>query len=196
MVVEQYPKGSVAVRKIINSTYITLDGVIQNPQDWPSMGGFSDAGNEIQTRLLEHCDAILMGRHTYDGFAPVWSARSGDPLSDRMNAVPKYVVSATLTDPQWNNTAVINHDPIKAIGDLKKQPGADIVQYGFGPLSRALMAAGLLDELRLWMHPFFVGAGTTADLIYRAGSSGTFDLIDSTCLDNGIVILAYRTRPQ
>jgi dihydrofolate reductase len=180
------------VRTIINSTYITLDGVIQNPQDWPSMGGFSDEGTQIQTELLERCDAVLLGRHTYDGFAPAWSSRSGDPISDRMNAIPKYVVSTTLTDPQWHNTTIIDHDPIDTIRDLKQQPGADIVQYGFGPLSHALMAAGLLDELRLWVHPFFVGTGTASDVLYRAGSSGTFDLTDSTSLDSGIAILTYR----
>ncbi|GAB3406806.1 dihydrofolate reductase family protein [Flindersiella endophytica] len=180
------------MRRIVNSTYVTLDGVIQDLQKWPSMGGFSGEGNRVQTELLERSDAVLMGRHTYDSFAPVWSARSGDPLSDRMNALPKYVVSTTLTDPQWHNTTVIDHDPIRAIGDLKQQPGADIVQYGFGQLAHALMAASLLDELRLWVHPFFVGTGTAGDLLYRTGSAGTFDLADSTSLDSGIVILTYR----
>ncbi|HZJ05364.1 MAG TPA: dihydrofolate reductase family protein [Nocardioidaceae bacterium] len=183
------------MRRIVNSTYVTLDGVIQNPQDWPSMGGFSDAGGQAQLQLLERCDAVLMGRHTYEGFAPVWSARSGDPLSDRMNALPKYVVSTSLTDPQWNNTTVIDQDPIGSIRQLKQQPGADIVQYGFGPLSHALMAADLLDELRLWVHPFFVGTGSASDLLYRPGSSGTFDLADATTLDSGIVILTYQASP-
>jgi riboflavin biosynthesis pyrimidine reductase len=74
-----------------------------------------------------------------------------------------------------------------------QQPGADIVQYGFGSLSHALMAAGLLGELRLWVHPFFVGTGTSSDLLYHAGSSGSFELTDSTRLDSGIVILTYRS---
>ena len=70
------------------------------------------------------CDAVLMGRHTYDGFVPVWSPRSGDPFTDRMNAITKYVVSTTLTEPEWANTTVIDHDPIETIRDLKQQPGA------------------------------------------------------------------------
>jgi dihydrofolate reductase len=180
------------VRSIINSTYVTLDGVIQNPQNWPVSGGFSEAGGQIQLQLLEQCDAVLMGRHTYDGFAPAWSARSGDPFSDRINALPKYVVSTTLTDPKWNNTTVIDHDPIDAIRDLTRQPGADIVQYGFGRLSHELMAAGLIDELRLWVHPFFVGTGTAEELLYRPGSAGQFALADSTTLEDGVVILTYR----
>lgn len=180
------------MRRIINSTYVTLDGVIQNPQDWPSLGSFSDTGNQIQTELLQRCDSVLMGRRTYEGFAPVWSQRSGDPFSERINALPKYVFSKQLASPSWQNTIVIESNPIPAIRDLKNQPGGDIVQYGFGHLAHALMAAGQLDELRLWVHPFFVGTGTADDLLYQAGSSITFDLADMTRLDSGIVILTYR----
>jgi dihydrofolate reductase len=184
------------MRRIINSTYITLDGVIQNPQDWPALGSFSDEGNTIQTELLLSCDAVLMGRHTYDGFVPVWAPRSGDPYTDHINAITKYVVSTTLTQPEWANTTVIDHDPIEAIRDLKQQPGADIVQYGFGPIAHALMAEGLLDELRLWVHPFFVGTGNGngGGLLYQAGSTGTFTHADTTTLDSGIVILTYRAK--
>ncbi len=177
------------MRSVINSTYITLDGVIQDPQDWPSLGSFSDDGGQVQAALLEQCDAVLMGRRTYDGFAPVWSARSGDPFTDRMNALPKYVVSTTLTDPTWNNTTVIDSDPVGAVRKLKEQPGGDIVQYGFGPISHALLAAGLLDELRLWVHPFLTG---TEGLLHHPGSSGRFELVDSTTLGSGVVILNYR----
>jgi len=178
--------------RIVNSTYVTLDGVIQNPQDWPSLGSFGDQGNEIQNALLERCDSLLMGRHTYDVFAPVWSARTGDPAGDRMNALPKYVVSTTLTDPRWQNTTVLAHDAVGAIRDLREQPGGDMVQFGFGSLAHALMANGLLDELRLWVHPLFLGAGTNGDLLHRSGSSGRFDLTDATTLENGVVILTYQ----
>jgi len=179
------------MRSVINSTYITLDGVVRDPQDWPSLGSFSDDGAVVQSALLEQCDAVLMGRHTYDGFAPVWSAQS-DPFSDRMNALPKYVVSTTLTDPTWNNTTVIGSDPVGAVRELKQQPGADIVQYGFGVVSHALMAAGLIDELRLWVHLFVIGTGTSDGLLFRAGSFGRFDLVDVHRLGSGIVILGYR----
>ena len=98
------------MRRIINSTYITLDGVIQDPQDWPSMGGFSDAGNQVQKKLLDACDAVLLGRLTYESFAPVWSAMSGDPVSDRMNALPKYVVVDHAEHPPgippWSSTTI------------------------------------------------------------------------------------------
>lgn len=163
-----------------------------NPQDWPATGGFGEAGNRVQTQTLERCNGVLMGRHTYQSFAPVWTTMSGDPLSDRMNALPKYVVSTTLTDPDWNNTIVIDRDPIDAIRDLKQQPGGDLIQYGFGQLSHALMAEGLLDELCLWLHPFMVGTGTPDDLLFHPGTAGMFELTDSTALDSGIVILNYR----
>jgi dihydrofolate reductase len=156
------------MRHIINSTYISLDGVIQDPQDWPDNGIEGDGtGMKVQTDLLFGCDALLMGGRTYPGFAPAWMARSGDPFSDRMNSMAKYVVSSTLTDPEWNNTTVISDDPIAAIRRLKEQPGQDIVQYGFGQLSYALLEHGLLDELRLWVHPLFVGRATTDDLMFR-----------------------------
>jgi dihydrofolate reductase len=180
------------VRAIINSTYVTLDGVIRDPQDWPATGGFSSQGDQVQAELLQRCDAAIMGRHTYESFFPVFSARSGDPVSDRMNAVQKYVVSTTLTDPQWHNTSVVDRDPIDTIRDLKEQPGEGIVQYGFGQLSHALMSAGLIDELHLWVHPFFVGTGSADGLLHRPGSTGRFDLTGSVTLDSGIVILTYR----
>jgi dihydrofolate reductase len=180
------------MRKIINSTYVSLDGVIENPQDWPPATTTDELGGRIQTDLLFACDAVLMGRHTYDGFAPVWSGRSGDPYSDRINTMPKYVFSSTLHDPEWTNTTVLDGDIATEAAQLKAQPGRDIVQYGFGPISYALMSAGLLDELRLWVHPFFVGHGGPNDLLYRDAPLAMFELVDTTPLESGIVILSYR----
>jgi len=186
--VEEY-----TMRRIINSTYISLDGVIQNPQDWPGNGIEDDGtGGKVQMDLLSGCDALLMGGRTYPGFAPAWMARSGDPYSDRINAMAKYVVSSTLTDPEWNNTTVISRDPIDAIRRLKEQPGLDIVQYGFGQLSYALLEHGLLDELRLWIHPLFVGRATADDLIFRPGATAQLELAGTLALNTGIVILTYR----
>jgi dihydrofolate reductase len=175
--------------RLVNSTYITLDGVIESPQDWPSLASFSESGGRIQTELLLASDAVLMGRRTYEGFVPVWTSMSGDPYSDRINAMPKYVASTTLTDPKWNNTTVIDGDLVEYVSNLKD--GADIVQYGFGSVSQPLLQAGLIDELRLWLHPFFVGRG---DLIYQDSLTATFDLNDITRLDSGVVILTY-TKP-
>jgi dihydrofolate reductase len=183
------------MRRIINSTYISLDGVIQNPQDWPSNGIESDgAGTTVQTDLLMTCDAVLMGRHTYEGFAPVWMGRSGDPYSDRINTMTKYVVSTTLRDPEWDNTTVISDDVVGEISRLKNQPGQDIVQYGFGPVTFALLENGLLDELRLWVHPLFVGDASPADLMFRPTVPTQMELVETLPLNTGIVILTYRVR--
>jgi dihydrofolate reductase len=180
------------MRKIINSTYISLDRVEQ-PHEWPTIERPSDErGGEVQTSLLLACDAVLMGRRTYESFAPAWQTRSGDPLSDRMNAIPKYVVSTTLTDPEWANTTVISGDVVERIQQLKDECGQDIVQYGFGAVSTLLMEHGLLDELRLWIHPLFVGKGNTDDLLFPKGPPTQFELTDTTILKNSMFILTYR----
>jgi dihydrofolate reductase len=185
------------MRRIINSTYITLDGVVEGPHLWPSLGRESDErADAIQTELLLSCDALLMGRHTYDGFAPVWPTRSGDPYSDHINTMPKYVVSTTLKDPEWSNTRVIGDDVAGEVERLKAAAGKDIVQYGFGAVTRLLLERGLLDELRLWVHPLILGRGEPGDLLFGATSATGFRLIDTTPLSNGIVILGYETEKQ
>ena len=162
------------MRKIINSTYATLDGVIQDPQDWPSMGGFSDTGSTgAAASCWTCCDAVLLGRLTYEAFAPVWSAMSVDAVSDRMNALPKYVVSSTLSNPTGQPAVVIDHDPVEAVRELKQQPGADIVQYGFGRLAheadgcRTSRRAAALGCTRSSSDPARPG-----DLLYRSGFAG------------------------
>ncbi len=180
------------MRKIINSTYITLDGVIKNPHLWPSPDGHDDNANVIQTKLLLACDAVIMGRRTYEGFAPVWPTRSGDPFSDKINAMPKYVVSTTMGEPLWNNTTVIRSDVAGAVARLKSQAGGDIVQYGFGSVSRELLKHGLLDELRLWGHPLFIGKAGPQDLLFRECEPARLRLVDTKALKTGIVILNYQ----
>jgi dihydrofolate reductase len=181
------------MRKIINSTYISLDGVVELPHEWPTIERPSDErGEQVQTTLLMACDAVLMGRRTYEIFAPAWQARSGDPLSDRMNTMPKYVVSTTLTDPEWTHTTVISSDVAERIRQLKQEPGQDIVQYGFGAVSTLLMEHGLLDELRLWIHPLFVGKGSIDDALFPKGPPTQFELTDATILKNSMAILTYR----
>jgi dihydrofolate reductase len=181
------------MRQLINSTYITLDGVVEAPHLWPSLkAGSSGEGDKIQTDLLETCDIVLMGRRTYDVFAPAWMSRSGDPFSDRINTMRKVVVSSTLSDPQWANTEVVAGDVVARVRDLKGEDGGHIVQYGFGDVSRPLLEHGLFDELQLWIHPQLVGPSDAADLLYRPGTAATFELVDSQVLSNGIILATYR----
>ena len=134
-----------------------------------------------------------MGRRTYEGVAPVWPTRSGDPVSDHINSMPKYVVSTTLKDPEWHNTQVIDGDVVAAVTRLKESPGKDIMQYGFGAISRLLLQHGLLDELRLWVHPLILGHASPSDLLFGSAPSVAFHLAGSTTLSHGIIILNYET---
>jgi dihydrofolate reductase len=180
--------------KIINSTYITLDGVVEGPHLWPSLDRPGDERfGEIQAELLLSCDALLMGRRTYEGFAPVWPTRSGDPFADHINSMPKYVVSTTLEDPEWTNTQVIDGDVVARVRRLKDEYDRDIVQYGFGPVSRLLLEHGLLDELRLWVHPLILGRGSPSDLLFGPVPAVGFELTGVTALSDGLVVLNYRT---
>ena len=180
------------MRQLINSTYITLDGVVESPHLWPSLkAGPSVEGDRIQTDLLRTCDIVLMGRRTYDVFAPAWSSRSGDPYSDRINTMRKVVVSTTLTDPQWANTEVVAGDVVARVRDLKEEDGGHIVQYGFGDVSQRLLEHGLFDQFQLWIHPQLVGPSDASDLLYRPGMTATFELVDSRALSNGIILATY-----
>jgi len=181
------------MRKIINSTYITLDGAVEDPHLWPSLG---DAGStlsyDIQTELLNQCDAVLMGRRTYDSFASVWPTRSGDIFSDRINAMEKFVISSTLCNPAWNNTTVITRDLVAEVTRLKQQPGKDIVQYGIGQVSFTLIEHSLLDELRLWVHPLILGNKGPQVPHFRDCLPAQLNLVASRTLPNGIAILNYQ----
>lgn len=179
------------MRRLINSTYLTLDGIIGSVGEWPSVDGDDTTGNTIQTELLLACDAVLLGRQTYESFASVWQGNSGDPYTDKMNSMAKYVVSSTLKDPDWANTTVINTDVVAAVDKLKAEPGGDIVQYGFGPLAHTLLDNGLIDEIRLWIHPFFFGKAGPKDLLFRPGGLTKLRHTDTTTLKSGILIVSY-----
>ena len=181
------------MRKIINSTYITLDGGIENPHLWPSLGdAATEISFDIQNDLLQACDALLMGRRTYESFAAAWPTRSGDSFSDRINAMQKYVASTTLQEPTWNNTTVISADLIGELRKLKAQPGKDIVQYGLGPVSFTMMEHGLMDEIRLWVHPLILGNSGPARPHFLDCAPAHLQLVGARSLPNGITILSYR----
>ena len=146
--------------------------------------------------LLNECDVVLMGRRTYDGFASAWPTRSGDSMADRMNAMQKQVVSTTLRNPTWHNTQVIGTDAVEKIRALKKQPGKDIVQYGLGQVSFTLLEHGLVDEIRLWVHPIILGKKGPQSPHFLNCSSAQFDLGSSRALPNGVVIVNYRCKQE
>lgn len=187
--------------KVVVSEFITLDGVVEDPGGAEEFdrGGWAfnfDRGPEGDQFKLDEVmasEALLLGRVTYEGFAAAWPSRTDEVgFADKFNSMPKYVVSTTLRDPEWANTTVISDDVAGRIRALKSEPGQDIVQYGFGAVSALLMEHGLLDELRLWIHPLFVAAGTTDDLLFPHARPTHFELVDSTILKSGMAILSYR----
>jgi dihydrofolate reductase len=181
------------MRKIINSTFITLDGVVEEPNRWPSLGEDGEAESfAIHNELLQSCDVLLMGRRTYDGFVSAWPSRSGDPFSDRINSMEKCVVSSTLRNPAWSNTRVINRDAATEIKKLKEQPGRDILQYGLGDVSLMLIEHGLLDEIRLWVHPVMLGSQGPQVPHFRNWKPTLLHLVTTKTLPNGNVILNYK----
>jgi dihydrofolate reductase len=185
------------VRRVINSTYMSLDGVVQQPELW-TFGFRDDAAATFGHDQLFSSDAILMGRLTYEIFAGHWpSVTDTDGMADRMNSLPKYVVSDSLTDPRWNNTTVINRAEFPdRMRELKQQPGEDIVQYGYGPVTGALLRDGLLDELRIWLHPVLVGGQPLDALIAGVGADAKLRLVDHRSFDSGVVILSYQPQPK
>src|SRR5690348_5617095 len=179
------------MRRIITATYMTLDGVVQRPEAW-TFDYRSDEAAQVSHDQLFAADALIMGRHTYDIFAGHWPTVT-DPsgFADRMNSIPKYVLSTTMSRPSWTNTTVLGGEDVAGrIRDLARQPGdGSILQYGYGPVTRLLIDHDLLDELHIWLHPLLVGNSGPADQISAAGTQCRLRLSDVRRFDSGLVIL-------
>jgi len=174
------------MRKLIESTFVSLDGdVRQGLMDW-APPYWDDEHSDYEGKLLFGADALVLGRETYDGFSSSWPQRSGDPYSDRINALPKYVASTTLTDAEttWNAT-VLGGDVVAAVADLKDQPGQDLLKFGTGSFSRTLIEHGLVDELHLWRFPVIAG---TSDSIFDGLPTTHLQLLDTKVFSSGIVV--------
>jgi dihydrofolate reductase len=179
------------MRRVINSTYVSLDGVVTNPQEW-TFAFRDDSANQFAFEQLMASDALLMGRRTYGFFAQVWPTMQDEAgFAEKMNGMPKYVASRTLKETTWNAT-VIQGDLAEAVEGLKRAPGQDILQYGYGPVTSTLIEHGLLDELRLWLHPILVGRGEVDDLLIGPRATATLKLADLKRYDSGLLILTYQ----
>ncbi len=179
------------MRKLINSTYITLDGVIEDPA-W-TMPFFDDEAAAFAGEQTDAADALLMGRATYDGFAAAWpNMDESDPSTGAayFNNVKKYVASRTLTDPEWNNTEVLQGDLVAAVTELKARDGKDILMYGYGQVTHALLKAGLVDEVRFWIHPVFEGGPTVSAPLTDVRT--TLTLVGTRVMKSGVIIASYR----
>ena len=169
---------------MIESTFVSLDGVIENPHHW-SPPYWDDQHSGYAASMLATADTLLLGRETYESFAEVWPQRSGDPYSDKVNAMPKYVASRTLETATWNAT-ILDGDIAEQVAKLKELDGGDILKFGTGELDRTLLAHRLVDEFHFWYFPVIVGSGQRllddVDVTH-------LQLAGSTVFDSGIVVL-------
>ena len=186
--------------RIIVSENISLDGVIEDPRgeeglgrgDWFAWISEKDREQWAQVLIAEvlAAEALLLGRRTYEYFAARYPSRSGE-LADRLNSIPKYVVSATLQDPQWTNSAVLKGHVVNEVSTLKQTANGEIVVYASGQLAHALIEHDLVDELRLMTFPFVVGAG---ERLYSDTSSvKPMHLVDSRTIGDGLALLTYHS---
>ena len=184
--------------KIVISENVSLDGVIEDPTgvEGLSVGGWfweTDRGEDGEKFTLDKAldtEALLLGRRTYEFFAATWPSRGGE-LADRLNSVPKYVVSSTLEDPDWNNSTVLRGDVVTEVSKLKHKLDGEIVVLGSPRLARTLIERDLVDELRLMVYPVVLGAGER--LFGATGDKKPVRLVDTRTVGDGIAILTYES---
>jgi dihydrofolate reductase len=175
----------------------TADGYCEGPNqefDWPVI---DDEFNEFAIEQLEEIDTLVFGRNTYEGMASYWPtslAERDDPVvAGKMNGLPKIVVSSTLQHPTWANTRLISENVAEEIAKLKQQPGKALAIFGSSDLTVQLMKAGLVDELRIMVHPVILGAGKS---VFRTSDQRFgLKLLDARRFDSGSVLLRYQPGP-
>jgi dihydrofolate reductase len=178
------------MRDITNSTFVSLDGVVNHMDRW-HFDFVDEESDAFALEQLKAADAMLMGRKTYEVYAGAWPGRAGE-YADLINGVRKYVASTTLADPDWNNTTVLEGDLIEAVRELRKQDGGPILMHGYGPVAKTLLAADLLTELHLWVHPHLAGIGDADDLLLHSGLDKRLELTGTRVFDSGVVVLSLR----
>ena len=191
--------------RIVIIAFISLDGVVQAPggPDEDTDGGFAHGGwshpffddvvGSAFDDALSGADALLFGRRTWQGMAAAWPDRAGDPFADRMNSIPKHVVSATLgeDDLTWEPTTLIpGGDAVARIRELRAAEGGDLVVMGSSTLARTLLHDGLVDELRLIVMPVLLGGGKT--IFPDGGALRAFELVSAATSGTGAQVCVYR----
>jgi dihydrofolate reductase len=184
--------------KIVVTEFVSLDGVMEDPggsEDF-KYGGWSfvysrgDEGDKFKLDETMDSDALLLGRVTYEGFAEAWPEREDDAgFADKFNSMPKYVVSSTLTDPEWTNSTVISGDLAQEIPKLRDAHDGDIVVHGSAQLVHALLDQGLVDELRLMVFPVVLGSGKR--VFGDMSEKRPLSLKSSQAVGDGVAILVY-----
>jgi dihydrofolate reductase len=191
--------------KVVVSEFLTLDGVMQAPggkeedtEDGFQHGGWqldNDYRDDVAGRVImgsfEQAGGMLLGRRTYDIFAAYWPTSDEEPIAGVMNNMKKYVASRTLKAPlEWQNSELLAGDTVEAVGELKGQPGTDLLVIGSGDFAQTLIDNDLVDEYRLMIYPIVVGGGKR---LFRDGNPlAKLSLTDSKTSTKGVVILTYR----
>ena len=179
------------MRRVIAVEFVSLDGVMESPEEW-AFSYSNDEMEAVNASGMAASDAMLMGRVTYQKFAGFWADKTNDDVqsADYMNNTPKFVVSTTLEEVEWQNSTLIKGNVAEEITELKQQPGRDIAILGSGTLVRSLLQDDLLDELRLIIHPIVLGSGKR--LFEDGGDHKTLELVDSKTFGTGVLYLTYQ----
>ena len=182
--------------RIVVTEFVSLDGVMEDPggsEDFEH-GGWSfeisrgEEGDKFKLDEAFSSEALLLGRVTYEGFAEAWPSREGE-FADKFNNMPKYVVSSTLGEPEWNNSTVLRGDIAEEIGKLKQEQDGDIVVHGSARLVQTLVEHDLVDEFRLMVFPVVLGGGKR--LFGETSDKKSLRLIESKVVGDGVAILTY-----
>jgi dihydrofolate reductase len=178
------------MRRIIASTYTTLDGFIDNPHEW-ALPYNDEAAQRYAMDLALGADALLLGRVTYEGMAQAWPHMGGNPYADHVNGMRKYVVAGEPVDTAaWGPaTLVPGAEVLSRVEQLKQAAGGDILIWGNGRLTDDLAVAGLLDEYRVWIYPVLKGHG---EPLFRPESTTGLEHLETTSFDSGLVVGSYR----
>jgi dihydrofolate reductase len=178
--------------KVVAAEFLSLDGVMESPDKW-HFPYFNEEMGQAVGEGFANADAMLMGRVNYEEWAAFWPVQDPqeNPMANQMNAMKKYVVSTTLEEPLgWQNSTLISEDVDEEIAKLKQREGGDIVISGSGALVRSLLRYGLLDELKLMIHPLLVGSGKR--LFEEEEEQTKLELVDSKTFSTGVLYLTYR----
>jgi dihydrofolate reductase len=181
--------------RIVVSQFVSVDGVIEDPVgmeelgrgDWTRASSGPEGGKYKVDEIMDAA-AMLLGRKTYEGYAAAWPGRDGE-YAGKLNGMPKYVVSSTLSDPEWSNTTVLQGDAASAVRELKEQTDGAILVHGSAELTYALMEHDLVDEWRLMMFPIVVGAGKR--FFGDPGKAVDLRLVESRAVGEGVAIMTY-----
>jgi dihydrofolate reductase len=182
--------------RIVVTEFVSVDGVMEDPggaEDfkyggWTFEIGMGDDGAKFKLDETRATDALLLGRVTYEGFAAAWPSRTGE-FADRFNTMPKYVVSSTLSDPEWTNTTVLRGDVAEEVSKLREAVDGDIVVHGSRTLAQTLIEHDFVDELRLMVFPVILGEGKR--LFGETSSKKRLRLGDTKTVGAGVVVLTY-----